>query len=48
MSKTYYEPRDLDDFPHIGEYAPEPGATARTVSMPTRTNACHWAWAATK
>lgn len=26
MSDVYYEPSDLDDFPNIGEYAPEPGA----------------------
>ena len=26
MSKPYYEQRDLEDFPNIGEYAPEPGA----------------------
>ena len=26
MSETYYERRDLDDFPNIGEYAPEAGA----------------------
>jgi alkylhydroperoxidase/carboxymuconolactone decarboxylase family protein len=25
MSKPYYEQRDLEDFPNIGEYAPEPG-----------------------
>ncbi|MHC5183589.1 MAG: carboxymuconolactone decarboxylase family protein [Planctomycetota bacterium] len=23
MNPPYYEPSDLDDFPHIGEYAPE-------------------------
>jgi alkylhydroperoxidase/carboxymuconolactone decarboxylase family protein len=26
MSETYYERRDLEDFPNIGEYAPEAGA----------------------
>ena len=26
MTEAYYEPRDLDDFPNIGEYAPECGA----------------------
>jgi alkylhydroperoxidase/carboxymuconolactone decarboxylase family protein len=26
MSEPYYEQRDLEDFPNIGEYAPEPGA----------------------
>jgi alkylhydroperoxidase/carboxymuconolactone decarboxylase family protein len=25
MSDRYYEPRDLEDFPNICEYAPEPG-----------------------
>ncbi len=25
MSDTYYEPKDLDDFPNIGEHAPEQG-----------------------
>ena len=25
MSQNYYEPRDLADFPNIGEYAPEQG-----------------------
>jgi alkylhydroperoxidase/carboxymuconolactone decarboxylase family protein len=25
MSDIYYEPRDLEDFPNICEYAPEPG-----------------------
>lgn len=25
MSKTYYETKDLDDFPNITEYAPEQG-----------------------
>ncbi|MHC4232106.1 MAG: carboxymuconolactone decarboxylase family protein [Planctomycetota bacterium] len=25
MNPPYYEPSDLDDFPHIGEYAPEAG-----------------------
>jgi alkylhydroperoxidase/carboxymuconolactone decarboxylase family protein len=25
MNQPYYEPSDLDDFPHIGEYAPEAG-----------------------
>ncbi|MGB5422156.1 MAG: arsenosugar biosynthesis-associated peroxidase-like protein [Desulfobacterales bacterium] len=26
MNETYYERRDLEDFPNIGEYASEPGA----------------------
>ncbi|MFO7685188.1 MAG: arsenosugar biosynthesis-associated peroxidase-like protein [Desulfobacterales bacterium] len=26
MNETYYEQRDLEDFPNIGEYASEPGA----------------------
>ena len=26
MSETYYEPKDLDDFANIGEYAQEAGA----------------------
>lgn len=25
MSETYYEPKDLEDFPNIGEHAPECG-----------------------
>jgi alkylhydroperoxidase/carboxymuconolactone decarboxylase family protein len=26
MKETYYERRDLEDFPNIGEYAPEAGS----------------------
>ncbi|MHC4761731.1 MAG: carboxymuconolactone decarboxylase family protein [Planctomycetota bacterium] len=30
MNPPYYEPSDLDDFPHIGEYAPEAGEKLAT------------------